>query len=157
MMKILGIDPGYGRLGWSILEGNRSKQQLLAYGCIETKPKQELDKRLMVIHHQLNQIIDDHQPKACAVEALYFFKNQKTVMGVGQARGVVVLTANLKGLNCSHYTPLQIKNVVAGYGKASKHQVQTMVKSQLKLKSIPKPDDAADACAVALTHIFYGY
>lgn len=153
-MKVLGIDPGYGRVGWAVVEGSRSRHQLAAVGCLETSPTDPLEVRLGEIYEFMMELIGKYKPEAVAVEELYFFKNQKTVMGVGQARGVIVLSVVRNKLPCFHYTPLQVKNTVTGYGKASKEQVQMMVKSQLKLKAVPKPDDAADAAAVALTHMF---
>lgn len=153
-MRVLGIDPGYGRVGWAILEGNYSKQKLLEYGCLETSSSDPLPKRLSVIFDFVCGAVDLYKPSEGAVEQLYYFKNAKTVMGVGQARGVVVLAFSQNGIPVFDYTPLEIKSSVAGYGKADKSQVQKMVKSLLGLDKIPKPDDAADACAVALTHLF---
>ena len=153
-MRVLGIDPGYGRVGWAVVEGNRSTQKLIGVGCLETSPEKDLDDRLVEIFLYTQKIIQEFGVDSAAVEELFYFKNQTTVMGVGQARGVIVLAIKQAGLHCGHYTPLQIKNTVAGYGKASKKQVQLMVKSQLKLQKIPRPDDASDACAVALTHFF---
>lgn len=148
-MIILGIDPGYGRLGWGVIEG----EIMIASGCIETKPAAE-EKRLEQLFIQLNQLFKQHQPEAVAVEKLFWFKNQTTVFGVAQSRGAVLLAAAQNKLPVFSYTPLQIKQAVTGYGRADKNQVQQMVKSILKLKTIPRPDDAADALAVALTHDF---
>lgn len=155
-MRVLGIDPGFGRMGWAIVEGSRSRQELVECGCLETSPQDSLNVRLEEIYDQMVDLIERFRPEAVAVEDLFFFKNQKTVMAVGQARGVILLAIVKKKVECFNYTPLQIKNTVAGYGRATKQQMQLMVKSQLRLKSVPKPDDAADACAAALTHFFMG-
>jgi crossover junction endodeoxyribonuclease RuvC len=153
-MKILGIDPGYGRVGWSVIEGNHSKQTLVDVGCLETDPKQNIIGRFEVVHEFMKELLEEFRPDAVAVEELYFSKNVKTAIDVAQARGVILLSIIQAGVPCFNYNPMEIKTTVAGYGKASKQQVQTMVKAQLKLKVVPKPDDAADACAVALTHMF---
>jgi crossover junction endodeoxyribonuclease RuvC len=152
--KVLGIDPGFGRIGWAIVEGNRSAQTLVEYGCIETNAKSDVPSRLLELSTKLTDIITKHQPEVGVVEELYFFKNQKTVMQVAQARGAIVVALKLAGLGVVSYTPLQVKQSVSGYGRADKHQVQEMVKRILHLKTIPQPDDAADAVAVALTHLF---
>jgi crossover junction endodeoxyribonuclease RuvC len=153
-MKIMGIDPGFQRVGWAIVEGNKAKQRLVDYGCIETSAKDTMEERLEQVYDQLVKQIDYYQPESVAVEDIYYFKNQKTIIGVSQARGVILLAIHKQKLPCFHYTPLQIKNTIAGFGRAEKQQVQMMVKAQLRLKEIPKPDDAADACAVALTRMF---
>lgn len=155
-MRILGIDPGYGRIGWAIVEGNKAKQTLVATGCLETNPKTSLSERLQEIYQFIREIHQKYQPDRAAVEDLFFFKNQKTVMAVAQARGVIVIAIKHQNIPCFHYTPLQIKSTIAGFGRADKKQVQLMVKSQLKLATVPKPDDAADACAVALCGFFIG-
>lgn len=153
-MKVLGIDPGFGRMGWAVVEGNRSKQVVVEWGCLETSPKDSLEERLVEIHEHVVELCEEYKPDEAAVEDLFYFKNQKTVIGVGQARGVIVLALAQKKVAVYHYTPLQIKQAVVGYGKADKKQVQFMVKNLLKLKSVPKQDDTADATAVALTHMF---
>lgn len=147
-MKILGVDPGYGRLGWGVIDG----EKMVGSGCIETRPGAE-EKRLEQLFRELGELIRKHRPEALAVEKLFWFKNQTTVFGVAQSRGAVLLAAAQVKLPVFSYTPLQIKQAVTGYGRADKNQVQQMVKSILKLKSIPKPDDAADALAAALTHL----
>lgn len=152
--KVLGIDPGFGRIGWAIVAGNRSVQQLDAYGCIETNAATDVPSRLLELTTKLTDIIALHQPEVGVVEELYFFKNQKTVMQVAQARGAIVVALKQAGLPVASYTPLQVKQSVSGYGRADKHQVQEMVKRILRLKTVPQPDDAADAVAVALTHLF---
>lgn len=153
-MRILGIDPGFGRMGWAIVEGNKSKQSLVVAGCLETSPDDSLSVRLVEIYDHVEDLINKHNPEAVAVEDIFYFKNAKTVIDVSQARGVILLAIVKNSLPYFGYTPLQVKNTVAGYGKAEKKQVQMMVKSQLRLASVPKPDDAADACAIALTHFF---
>lgn len=155
-MKVLGIDPGFGRMGWAIVEGNRSKQVLVECGCLETAAADSLETRLIEIDSFIGELVEKFKPDEAAAEELYFFKNQKTVMGVGMARGVIVVALTRAKLPVYHYTPLQVKSTVAGYGKADKKQVQMLVKATLKLKEVPRPDDAADACAVALTHMFMG-
>lgn len=153
-MKIIGIDPGYGRVGWAILEGDVSKLKLVDCGCLETSSSDPLAKRLSSIYIHISELVKKYKPDEAAVEELYFFKNAKTVMGVGQARGVILLGFSRKNIPVFDYTPLEIKSAVAGYGRADKSQVQKMIKRLLNLDKIPSPDDVADACAVALTHIF---
>ncbi len=154
LMKVLGIDPGFGRLGWAILEGNKQKQMVVEFGCLETSPKKELSERLLEVNQFVEQLISKHSPDMAAVEELYFFKNAKTVIGVSQAQGAVLVALEKNSVPSCRYTPLQVKSTVAGYGKADKRQVQEMTRRLLNLENIPKPDDAADACAVALTHFF---
>lgn len=153
-MKVLGIDPGYGRVGWAVVEGHRSVQKLVQYGCFETKAGLESSRRLQLIYEEMQRLVVEFTPDEAVVEELFFFKNQKTVMQVGQARGVIVVSLVQAKVPVFEYTPLQVKQSVTGYGRAEKQQVQMMVKSILKLKTIPRPDDAADAVAVALTHFF---
>lgn len=155
-MKILGIDPGTGRVGWAVLEKEKGKESLLAYGCIETKTNTPLPERLEIIFMKVRELISDHQPAEVAVEELFFTNNVKTAMSVGQARGVVLLACRLEGRESFAYTPSQVKMAVTGYGNADKKQVQEMVKRILRLEVIPKPDDAADAVAVALSHSAVG-
>ncbi len=153
-MRVLGIDPGFHRVGWAVLEGNRARQELVEYGCLETSPTDSLNVRLEEIFDHVSELVEKYGVDEAAVEDIFYFKNQKTVIGVGQARGVILLSIVKKKIPCTNYTPLQIKRAITGYGKADKKQVQMMVKSLLKLKTVPKPDDAADAVAVALTHMF---
>jgi crossover junction endodeoxyribonuclease RuvC len=153
-MRVLGVDPGYGRFGWAILEGNRSHQTLTACGCEETAAGLEAPERYLKVQVKLEQLIAEYQPEAAAVESLFFFKNAKTVIKVSESRGVVVVTLAQAGIKTYDYTPLQVKQAVTGYGRAEKEQVQKMVKAILKLKAVPKPDDAADAGAVGLTYLF---
>ncbi|MEA3449587.1 MAG: crossover junction endodeoxyribonuclease RuvC [Patescibacteria group bacterium] len=148
--KILGIDPGIADTGWGVIENNKGKLKCLAYGSIKTSAKKELPERLTELHRELDDVIKKYQPKLVGVEELFFCKNVKTALIVGQARGVILLTIKQNNLNPREYTPLQIKQAVSSYGKADKGQVQRMVKIMLNLKEIPKPDDAADALAVAI-------
>lgn len=153
-MKILGIDPGIGRTGWGVIGGESSKLKVESYGCIETSMELPLQERLRELHEQISRIINDFSPNALAIEELFFQNNAKTALVVGQARGVVLLAAAQHGLSVGEYTPLEVKVAVTGYGKAQKNQVGQMVKTLLKLSSIPKPDDTADALAIAITHAF---
>lgn len=151
-MKILGIDPGLGRMGWGVIEPEGSRFIVQGYGCIETEPKSDIPGRLYALYDEVCRIIDEYQPEVLSIEDLFFAKNVSTAFSVGQARGVVLLAASQKNLKVAIYTPLQVKSAVTGYGKADKKQVGQMVKLQLKLKEVPKPDDTADALAIALTY-----
>lgn len=153
-MRILGIDPGIGRLGWGIVEAEKLHVRTTHFGCIETKANSEISGRLYALHDEVCRIIDEYQPEVMAIEDLFFAKNAKTAFSVGQARGVVLLAGSQKNLKIFSYTPLEVKATVAGYGKADKKQVGQMVKLTLKLPKVPTPDDTADALAIALTHAF---
>lgn len=153
-MKILGIDPGIGRTGWGIIENQNSKLKVEKFGCVETKPNDDVSSRLFALHDEICNIIDEFSPEFLAIEDLFFNTNAKTALVVGQARGVILLTASQKGLPVSVYTPLQVKMALTGYGRADKNQIGQMVKVLLNLSSIPKPDDTADALAIAITHAF---
>lgn len=157
-MRTLGIDCGFAITGWSVVEkksGNMSGGafKVIEYGVIRTKACHSAARRLEEIYDGLVNIIRKLKPDIVAVESLFYFKNQKTVMSVSQARGVVILAAKKEGKDVFDYTPLQVKQAVVGYGKATKEQVQRMVKIILNLNEIPKPDDAADALAIAICHI----
>lgn len=154
-MRIIGIDPGTGRLGWAIVEKERGREVLLDCGCLETPARTELPPRLEFIFNELNQIISRYQPQAASVEDLFFANNQKTVISVAAARGVALLACQLAGLKIASYTPLQIKSSLTGYGAADKKQVEYMVKQILKRQDIKQLDDAIDAVAVALTHFSF--
>lgn len=147
---ILGIDPGFGRVGWGIVQ--KTARQLIpcAYGCIETHKQQSFVDRLLTIEQELIAIIEEYHPTLVGIESLFFHTNTTTAMNVSHARGVMLLTCHKHGIPCHDITPLQVKQGLTGYGKADKQQMQTMVKMQLGLTSIPKPDDAADALAVAI-------
>lgn len=151
-LKILGLDPGTATTGWGIIEENKKNPKLVAFGCIETSKHKDTFTRLREIAEDLNYLIAEYQPDEVAIEDLFFFKNLKTAIKVAQARGVLLLTIAQKNLQGYEYTPLQVKQALTGYGRAEKHQVQMMVKNVLKLDKIPKPDDAADALAVAICH-----
>ena len=149
LMTILGIDPGIARCGYAILEHKGSQTILLQSGCITTKSGGSESLRLLEIKRDLETIIRKFQPEAMSIESLFFINNQKTAMHVGQARGVALLAAGENHLRVIEVTPLQVKIAATGYGQADKKQVETMIVKLLKLKKIPKPDDAADACAIA--------
>jgi crossover junction endodeoxyribonuclease RuvC len=153
-MKILGIDPGIGRTGWGVIRIESGELRVEKYGCIETSMELPLEQRLLVVHEEISRIINDFSPNALAIEELFFNTNAKTALVVGQARGVVLLAAAQHAIPVSVYTPLQVKIAVTGYGRAEKGQVGQMVKTLLKLSSIPKPDDTSDALAIAITHAF---
>lgn len=154
-MIVLGIDPGIARVGWGVIESeNRNDPTVIAYDCFETKKDLEEENRLLLIYKEMELLIKKHKPDALAVEKLFFTTNQKTAFIVGQARGVIVLSGVKNKIPVFSYTPLQIKLAITGYGKAEKQQIQKMVQVVLKLQQIPKPDDTADALAVALTHCF---
>lgn len=154
-VRILGIDPGLATIGFGVLEKDSRGQAIpIDYGVILTPKEETLPTRLAMIEQSLEKLIDKYQPQEIALEELFFNDNRKTAINVAQARGVILLTCVKKCGRLYEYTPLQIKQALTGYGRADKRQIQEMVKTLLKLKSIPKPDDAADAVAVALTHIF---
>lgn len=148
-MIILGVDPGIGRTGYAFLQKTGHKVVLLESGAITTKPGTDEARRLLEIQKDLTTLIKKRKPDTLCVESLFFAANVKTAMSVGQARGVVLLTAAEHNLKIIELTPLQVKMSATGYGKADKGQVQRMVAKLLNLKKIPKPDDAADACAIA--------
>ncbi len=151
-MIILGIDPGIAIVGYGIIECLGNHFSVIDYGAITTDASLIFPERLKLVYDQLTNIIDKYNPDDFAIEELFYNKNAKTVIKVGQARGVEVLAAVNKNIPIYEYTPLQIKQAVVGYGRAEKHQVQEMVKMLLNLKETPKPDDVADALAVAITH-----
>lgn len=147
---ILGLDPGIADTGYGVIKDDRGKLTCLAYGSIKTNPKDTLSERLFSLHLQLDEIIKKYQPEISAVEQLFFSKNVKTALIVGQARGVILLALKQNDIAFFEFTPGQVKQAVSGYGGAKKDQVQKMVKTLLGLKEIPKPDDAADALAIAM-------
>lgn len=152
-MRILGIDPGTGILGFGVVETNRGKTTLVTAGVIKTPAHTPLEERLEEIYNGLNEIIAETSPDVASIEKLFFARNVTTAMSVSHARGVAMLAARQAGLTIAEYTPLQIKQTLTGYGKADKKQVQEMVRLQLNLREIPKPDDAADALAAAITYV----
>ena len=147
---VLGIDPGIADTGYGIIREESGKLSCLAYGTIKTLSTQNLSERLAVLNVELDKIIKKYQPQAAAIEQLFFNKNVRTALIVGQARGVALLTLVNNNLPITEFTPSQVKQAVSSYGKASKAQVQKMVKMILKLEKLPQPDDAADALAVAI-------
>ncbi len=151
-MIILGIDPGIAIVGYGLIECRGNNFKVIDYGAITTNSDMIFPTRLKLVYDELTAIIEKYKPDDFAIEELFYNKNAKTVIKIGQARGVEVLAAVNQNLPIYEYTPLQIKQAVVGYGRAEKHQVQQMVKLLLNLKEIPKPDDVADALAVALTH-----
>jgi crossover junction endodeoxyribonuclease RuvC len=152
-MLVLGIDPGTAITGYGLVKGEGDDLTLVAYGAITTSSDWPLPERLQRIYQELTALIEDQQPTAAAVEELFFSKNVRTALSVGQARGVALLAAANARLPIHEYTPLQVKQAIAGYGRATKDQVQQMVKMLLALDCVPQPDDAADAIAVAICHI----
>ena len=149
---ILGIDPGLAIVGWGVLDCCAGKFKTLGYGSIQTPAGTRTEERLAMIYKELNAIIDHFNPEEMAVEELFFTNNVTTGIRVAEARGIVLLCAEQKGVRVSEYTPMQVKQAVVGYGKAEKKQVIAMVTSILKLPKPPKPDDAADAVAIAICH-----
>ena len=154
-MRILGIDPGYAIVGYGIVDFNGGKFSVVNYGAVTTSADMPFPERLEVIYRDFCSIIEAYNPEYLAIERLYFNTNTTTAIDVAQARGVIMLAAQGKGLKIGEYTPLQVKQSVTGYGKAEKRQVMEMVKSLLGLKAVPKPDDTADALALAVCHGHY--
>jgi len=150
--KILGIDPGTAIIGWGLILSNGHDIKPLKYGCIRTEANRPQPERLGHIFKSLCDIIEKEKPDQFAIEDLFFFKNQKTIISVSQARGVAIVCAVNANLPVFEYTPLQIKQALTGYGRADKAQMQEMVRMTCKMKECPKPDDAADALAVAICH-----
>lgn len=151
-MVILGIDPGYAIVGYGVLEFSNNSFKVLGFGAITTQAGTPFELRLKTIYEDMNEIIDTYKPDCLSIEKLFFNTNQKTVIDVAQARGVVVLAAVRKGITVNEYTPLQVKTAVTGFGRAQKKQVQEMIRRTLNLKQVPKPDDTADALGLAITH-----
>ena len=152
-LRVLGVDPGTAIVGWAILEETGGVVKSVAYGHISTSPINTTAERLFEVAEDLDSVIRKYQPDEASVEDLFFFKNLKTVMKVSQARGAILLTLQQNRVSIFEYTPLQVKQALTGYGRAEKKQIQLMVKNILKLKEIPKPDDVADAIAIALCHL----
>ena len=151
-MIILGIDPGYAIVGFGIIKYEGGKVSVIDFGAITTPAGMEFTERLKCIYEDLSYLFDKYKPDAMAVEKLFFNTNQKTAIDVAQARGVILLTAKMHGAECFEYTPLQVKQSVVGYGRAEKKQVQEMTRQLLGLSAVPKPDDTADALAMAICH-----
>ena len=151
-MRILGIDPGYGITGFGIVDAQRNNFRLLQYGAITTPPGTDFPLRLQMIYNDMTELLRVAQPDCVAIEELFFGQNVTTGIGVAQSRGVILLAVQQAGLPIYQYKPMQVKQSVVGYGNATKHQVQDMTRRILHLQSVPKPDDAADAIAIALCH-----
>ncbi|MBT2288883.1 crossover junction endodeoxyribonuclease RuvC [Paenibacillus albidus] len=151
-MRILGIDPGLAIVGFGFVDKEGHKVTPVQYGCIQTEAHTPEEERLLHVYEGMVQLIDKYKPDAVALEKLFFSRNVTTALPVAQARGVLVLAAVQRGLPVAEYTPMQVKQAIVGYGKAEKRQVQEMVKVFLKLSAIPKPDDVADALAIAVCH-----
>ncbi|MBQ7858463.1 MAG: crossover junction endodeoxyribonuclease RuvC [Oscillospiraceae bacterium] len=151
-MKILGIDPGYGITGFGLIEGQRGQFQLLRCGAITTPAGMDFSARLEMIYEDMRRLLEVTKPDVVAIEELFFGQNVTTGIGVAQSRGVILLAIRQAGLEVYSYKPMQVKQAVVGYGNATKHQVMDMTKRLLRLQSAPKPDDAADAVAIALCH-----
>lgn len=152
-MLVLGIDPGTATTGYGLVKSEAGRQGVVDYGTISTKANMEMALRLSQINRELDELIVKYAPDVVAVEHLYHQSNAKTVITVAQGRGVVLMTAANRGIEVAEYTPLQVKQAVVGYGKADKKQVQYMVQKLLAMPNLPKPDDAADALAVAICHL----
>ena len=151
-MIVLGIDPGYALMGWGVVEAEGSRMKLINYGCIETKAGVPMQNRLRTLQLGIRDLLNIYKPDDVAFEELFFARNVTTALMVGAARGAAIIAAAEYTNNLYEYTPMQIKQAITGYGKADKKQIQQMVKLLLKLDDIPKPDDAADAIACAITH-----
>ncbi len=151
-MRIIGIDPGYAIVGFGIIEYDNGRFKVIDYGAVTTPADMDFNRRLEIIYDDVSQILDIYKPESLAIEKLYFQNNQKTAIDVAEARGVILLSAVKRRLLIREYTPLEVKKSVTGYGKAVKKQVQEMTKRILRLSEIPKPDDTADALAIAVCH-----
>ncbi len=151
-MRILGIDPGYGITGFGLIEAQRGSTRLINCGAITTPAGMDFSARLEIIYEDMRQLLEKAKPDAVAIEELFFGQNVTTGIGVAQSRGVILLAIRQAGLEVTSYKPMQDKQAVVGYGNATKHQVQDMTRRLLQLKKMPKPDDAADAIAIALCH-----
>ena len=151
-MIVLGIDPGYALMGWGVVEAEGSRMKLINYGCIETKAGVPMQNRLRTLQLGVRDLLNIYKPDDVAFEELFFARNVTTALMVGAARGAAIIAAAEYTNNLYEYTPMQIKQAITGYGKADKKQIQQMVRLLLKLDEIPKPDDAADAIACAITH-----
>ena len=151
-MRILGIDPGYGITGFAVVDAQRGQSKLITCGAITTPAGMDFSARLEIIYEDMRQLLEQAKPDAVAIEELFFGQNVTTGIGVAQSRGVILLAIRQAGLEVTAYKPSQVKQSVVGYGNATKHQVQDMTKRLLGLDKLPKPDDAADAIAIALCH-----
>lgn len=155
-MRILGIDPGFAIVGWGVIEYSGSKFKVIGYGSIETPAHIPMEERLLMINRGIEELISTYRPEVMAVEELFFNTNITTGIRVAEARGVIVMKAHSMGVKIAEYTPLQVKQAVVGYGRAEKKQVIAMVTRLLNLEKPPKPDDTADALAIAVCHAHCG-
>ncbi len=151
-MIVLGIDPGFGRVGYGVIDYTKNQYKVIEYGCISTEPNSDFPKRLKKIEQDLTEIIGKYKIDASSIEELYFNNNSKTAIKVAEARGVILNTLETNHIPIFEYTPLQAKLAIVGYGRADKQQVKTMVKRFLNLESMPKLDDTTDALAIAICH-----
>ena len=151
-MRVLGIDPGYAIVGWGVLDHMGNRFTPVGYGAVTTPAGVPLEQRLAQVYEGVCQVMDTYKPEALSIEKLFYQHNQTTVIGVAEARGVILLAAAQRGIPITEYTPMQGKQSVSGYGMAQKKQVQEMVRILLHLDKVPKPDDTADALAMAITH-----
>lgn len=156
-MRMLGIDPGFGRMGWAVVEKSQGKEKLIKAGCLQTKTGQKHQARLAQLGRELETIIKKHRPAGLAIEKLYFAKNQKTALAVAESRGVVLYLAEIHQLEVLEFTPAEIKMNLSGFGRADKNQIKKMLKLILGISDLPKPDDATDAIAIALTGLSRAY
>ena len=152
-MRVIGIDPGTAITGWGVVDGDGNDLQMVAAGVVRTAAGTPLPQRLQIIYNDLTALIKEWQPESSAIEELFFSKNAKTALAVGHGRGVAMLALANANLSITEYKPLEVKQAVTGYGGADKQQIQQMVKLLLSLEDIPRPDDAADALAVAICHV----
>ena len=151
-MRIIGIDPGYAIVGYGVLDYEGNRFRVVDYGAVTTQAGLPLERRIEIIYDELEKLLHTYNPQSMAVEKLFFTTNQKTAIDVAQARGAIMLCAVKHGAQLYEYTPLQVKQAVTGYGKADKNQMQQMTKTLLALPAVPKPDDTADALAIAICH-----
>ena len=155
-LRIIGIDPGYAIVGVGVVDYVKNKFYPVKFGAVDTPAGTPFEVRLKTIYDTVKEVIAETKPECMSIERLYFNSNQKTAIDVAEARGVILLAAIQAGIPIFEYTPLQIKQSLVGYGRAEKHQVQIMVRDTLRLESVPKPDDTADALAIAICHAQYG-
>jgi crossover junction endodeoxyribonuclease RuvC len=151
-MRIIGIDPGTAITGFGVIDTDGSSFSFVDAGVIRTPKEQPMNERLLTVYDEMRELLDEFKPDVMSIELLFFARNVTTAMTVGQSRGIVMLAATQSNVPIYEYTPMQVKQAVTGYGKADKTQIQEMVKTLLKLDAIPKPDDAADGLAIAITH-----
>ena len=150
--RIFGVDPGFGIVGYGVIDVYGQSENLVTYGAIRTSAHDAIPKRIEKIYDELSKLLTEYTPDEAAVEELYFFRNVTTAISVGEARGVILLALEKFGIDIYEYTPMEVKLSVTSYGKATKRQVQEMVRVMLNMDDIPRPDDAADALAIALCH-----